>query len=715
MCVSASAVVYVEYTEQKLCESCHGRTLEIVAAKGMVLDGRTYSVRDYRRASAAAGVIQQAWRKAMAYKVRRFGPCIFCGNKPVRLCCMACKYRTCRSCSAAVHSVSVLRHHKPITIELLLRQKQAAALICLFFKENFERFKLEKRFGNNYRARRIHAATLMQSLMRGHYTRSVSSSLSHAHADHDLGSALPWLSSPPADVCRRAFALYSYVAYSLAHLNARRRRPYPIWAAYLVTMDRVTRFLEPELRPHLVNIRSTLGFGPLTRIVRKRAALSIELMLVHRREYVHALKIVRKRRQARDARLGEQWLRREQLIARREAASITVQRMFRGYSSRLIYTANMKARLMARRFVTQLLDVPAHWRRYQAVWSLHRGYLGCIKLGAHDLMMALGQAGFGLFPLSYAGDRESAVTSLLRLRPPQQALVGGRLQVAFSLQPNLCLPHAVVASRLAAPGTTPTSPAPNELPSFCVHASQSSAPLPQSPPSVLKVQLAGVCELRDGGVPQLASMARYACKLWLWGEPACSSSRSLPVKLEPSFHDEVMYVSLLGCRPNLDLPALRIDVFAVDRSSGLLPVGGGRPIGSLLLSATELLRLLGRHTCLPLQGVEGGKAFCVSLLLSLESPQRTESRQAAVSMVRHVMRLLRAELDFRTPRIELKLRHALIPEPGPSVDRLFDPDVYHSFCLQVRGRHGVNSCITCSRHHTHQSPEGAHLPRDEHC
>lgn len=129
----------------------------------------------YRKATCASGVIQQAWRKSCKYKRRRFGECAFCRERPVRLYCPSCKYRACRGCSAAVHSVSVLRAHVPMPIETLLRQKKAAAVICAFFVQHREKMKLQHRFGNDIKARRAYGATLLQTLFRGFYTRCVPS------------------------------------------------------------------------------------------------------------------------------------------------------------------------------------------------------------------------------------------------------------------------------------------------------------------------------------------------------------------------------------------------------------------------------------------------------------------------------------------------------------------------------------------------------------
>lgn len=108
LCIKSKAGVYTEFTQQKLCKVCYHRTMEIMYSRNVKTNGRVYEIMQYRSFMSAAGKIQHAWFRYQQRLRLKFGQCVYC-SKSTRIVCVACKTRTCRTCSDILHSVSVLK------------------------------------------------------------------------------------------------------------------------------------------------------------------------------------------------------------------------------------------------------------------------------------------------------------------------------------------------------------------------------------------------------------------------------------------------------------------------------------------------------------------------------------------------------------------------------------------------------------------------------
>jgi hypothetical protein len=458
---------------------------------------------------------------------------------------------------------------------------------------------------------------------------------------------------------RKIFNVFRTVAQAVIGTLRGRRRVYPVFGSYLLLMGRVPYFFQPRMKPRLVHIRSTFGFGVMAKIVRKRAALAVEIMLLHHLEYKRAKAVTDHKRDVLAHTLAKRAAALEARVVQRITASITIQRVFRGFSKRLVYCAAMQARNTAKRLAAEICNAAAIWKRAQELWAVHKGFLGCVRVHSLDVLVALGRKGMGHFKL------------LPELSPdnPSQALVGGRIRVFFSLEPLDHYPVKEVQLSMRrlrdGNGKAPAAPL------LCIHDSVAPGPKPEAP-TVLKIQLVGVSELLQG-LPVLKGPDWATCRVFLCGNLVATSSRPLPSKLEPSFHDEILYVSIEGCSPLPSVPFLRLDFFSPN---------GGVSLGRLSFGCPKLLGALGKATTAPLMAGTG--EYHAAVLLGIEPAHRTRSRTIAQEVVHDLLVKLKVELDALTPRVELSVLHAEVDR----AERTIEPEVYLDMSCLVSWTNG---------------------------
>jgi len=406
-------------------------------------------------------------------------------------------------------------------------------------------------------------------------------------------------------------------------------------------MAKVPFYLDVKIKPHLVSLTSSFGYGAFTQMVRKRSALMIEKMLVHRLEYVRAVKLVdlkrRKRRSQRDTLL----VKREAFIAKRVESSITIQRIFRGFSARIIHCAANQARIATHRLLAAILNTSWLYSQIQAVWKAHKGFLGKINLGSYELLTALGHAGH-LANLKLQPEGVS-------LDDPSQALVGGRVSIFMSLERYLGPTFTVLKPRQS--NLTIRDVTNNALHiSFCTHHSVIRDNQRLAAPTIIKVQLAGMYEV-VGQTKLFSSTRRFCCDVFLYEKLTCSTTRLVRPKAEPCFYDEILYVSLRDCPPHAEEPFLRFELFEYDEHMGLSDI----PTGEVSLGLIEFMKILGTKAVKPLTGSWDDRLYYLAFTLSMEEASRTESRVLVESIVADLLKGVRRELDNITPRVELHL------------------------------------------------------------
>lgn len=397
------------------------------------------------------------------------------------------------------------------------------------------------------------------------------------------------------------------------------------------------------LNPSVVRMPWNLGQGLANRIARKRAALIIELLLVHRIEYKRA----RERVKIRMARLTNAQAKREaakeRMISERVCSAVMIQKLFRGFLGRLTFMRHNMSKHLANRLSAHVCNVTSLIKKVESIWKQHRGFLGQVLFSAEHIFAALAKRGRVTMELKPSADP----------REPSQVLVGGCIRLSFTLVPSL-IPSCSTTTN----GATNRSKANLNKDliverTFCIHESITKEAALLKPVSIVKLQLAGLQRYSEE-ICQIGFSGAFLGRVYLSSKLVAESRYPLPNKLEACFEDEVLYLPLDAIDITSGSPVFKLELWSIP---GAQKYAGSAYLGSLCLNPASLLQSLGSKTVWDVRTTSNtpkGESFKVGLLLGVEAPARTESRTMAEEIVEDLLGVLGRVLDSRAPRLNVR-------------------------------------------------------------